>query len=174
MSLLSLEFILLSFATAIFLWSVRGQVRTLGFLVASGYFAFTYLATSGMISTFLFCVAGFLCALVVRRHPNLLWLAVGGLALTFIYERNYSFLGLVLPEDLRTNMLRTAGLSFLFFKILHVVIDTASGTLTRLPFFTYLAYCLNFTTFLLGKTGTASSAKPADSTIARRDGNPGQ
>lgn len=150
MSLLSLQFILLSFATAIFLWSVRGPFRILGFLAPSGYFAFSYLETSGMVSTVLFCCAGYLSALLVRKYPHLLWAVILGLTLTFIYARKYSFLFLVLPESLLTDLLRTAGLSFLFFKILHVVIDTASGTFKRLPFLTYLSYCLNFTTFLLG------------------------
>jgi len=67
----------------------------------------------------------------------------------FVYARNYSFLALVLPEDLRTTLFATAGLSFLFFKILHVVIDTAGGTVTPTWWY-YLGYCFNFTTFLLG------------------------
>jgi alginate O-acetyltransferase complex protein AlgI len=131
------------------MWSTRGVLRLLGFLLASGYFAYTYLGVLGMATTLAFCVAGFACAAFVRRNPKLLWLAVTGLALVFVYARNYSFLGLVLPEDLRTKILATAGLSFLFFKILHVVIDTAGGTIT-LSFWRYLTYCLNFTTFLLG------------------------
>ena len=139
------------------MWSTRGRTRVLGFLVASGFYAFTYLGTLGMVSTLAFCGVGFGCAVLVRRHPNRLWLAVTVLTLGFIYARSYSFLELVLPEDLRTTVFATAGLSFLFFKILHVVIDTAGGTVTRLPFWSYLAYCLNFTTFLLGPSIDGSS-----------------
>jgi alginate O-acetyltransferase complex protein AlgI len=131
------------------MWSTRGALRLLAFLLASGYFAYTYVGVAGMASTLAFCVAGFACAALVRRNPRWLWVAVTALALFFVYARNYSFLGLVLPESLRTKILATAGLSFLFFKILHVVIDTAGGTVT-LSFWRYLAYCLNFTTFLLG------------------------
>jgi D-alanyl-lipoteichoic acid acyltransferase DltB (MBOAT superfamily) len=131
------------------MWSTRGALRLSGFLVASGYFAYTYLGVSGMASTVAFCLAGFACAVFVRRYPKRLWLAISGLTLVFIYARNYSFLGLVLPEGLRTTILVTAGLSFLFFKILHVVIDTAGGTTTP-TLWRYLAYCFNFTTFLLG------------------------
>lgn len=131
------------------MWSTRGPVRLLGFLLASGYFAYTYLGVLGMASTLALCVAGFACAVFVRRNPRWLWLAVAALTLAFIYARNYSFLGLVLPEGFRTTLLATAGLSFLFFKILHVVIDTGGGTI-ELSFWRYLTYCLNFTTFLLG------------------------
>lgn len=132
------------------MWSFRGPVRVLGFLAASGYYAYTFLGKWGMAFTLLFCVVGFGCTRLVRHRPRLLWLAVAGMTLTFVYARSYSFLGVILPESLITSVFATAGLSFLFFKILHIVIDSAGGTLPRLPFWSYLAYCFNFTTFLLG------------------------
>jgi alginate O-acetyltransferase complex protein AlgI len=150
MSLFSLPFILLSLVTAMFMWSTRGQVRLLGFLAASVLYAFTYVGARGMAWTLAFCLLGFATAVFVRRYPNRLWLAVTGLTLVFVYARSYSFLEWVLPGGLHTTILATAGLSFLFFKILHVVIDTAGGTLARPPFWKYLGYCFNFTTFLLG------------------------
>jgi alginate O-acetyltransferase complex protein AlgI len=131
------------------MWSTRGALRMAGFLAASGYFAYTYLGVRGLAFTLAFCLAGFAGVFFVRRYPKRLWLAVTTLTLAFVYARNYSFLGLVLPEGLRTSVLATAGLSFLFFKILHVVIDTAGGTVTP-SLWRYLSYCLNFTTFLLG------------------------
>jgi D-alanyl-lipoteichoic acid acyltransferase DltB (MBOAT superfamily) len=149
LSFLSLQFILLSLAAAALMWSTRGAVRLLGFLLASGYFAYTFLGVRGMAWTLSYCVAGYVCAVVVRRYPRWLWLAVTALALVFIYARGYSFLRFVLPEGLQTRILATAGLSFLFFKILHVVIDTAGGAI-KLSFWRYLTYCFNFTTFLLG------------------------
>ena len=103
-----------------------------------------------MAATLVFCLVGFGCAAFVRAYPDRLWLAISGLTAGFVYARNYSFLDWVLPANLHTSVLATAGLSFLFFKILHIVIDTAGGTVPRLPFLRYLAYCLNFTTFLLG------------------------
>jgi D-alanyl-lipoteichoic acid acyltransferase DltB (MBOAT superfamily) len=46
--------------------------------------------------------------------------------------------------------LRTAGLSFLFFKVVHVAIDYGGGTIERLPLAEYLIYCFNFTAYLAG------------------------
>lgn len=120
-----------------------------GFLAVSGYYVYTYVGVRGMASTLAFCLAGFACVFFVRRYPRRLWLAVTALVLAFVYARNYSFLQWILPEGLRTSLLATAGLSFLFFKVLHVVIDTAGGTITP-SLWRYLSYCLNFTTFLLG------------------------
>ncbi len=150
MSLLSLPFILLSLATALFMWSTRGRLRLFGFLAASAFYAYSYLGPVGLVSTMTFCAAGFGCVLFVRRYPNRVWLAAAALTVCFVYAHNYSFLRFILPGELRTTILATAGLSFLFFKILHVVIDTASGTVTRMSVWSYFCYCLNFTTFLLG------------------------
>jgi len=149
LSLLSETFILLSLGTACWMWLTRGPWRLAGFLIASGYYAFSYVGVRGMAWTLGFCLAGFGCVLAVRARPARLWLAICALTLAFIYARSYSFLALVLPDGWRTTILATAGLSFLFFKILHVVIDSAGGAITP-SFGRYLAYCFNFTTFLLG------------------------
>jgi D-alanyl-lipoteichoic acid acyltransferase DltB (MBOAT superfamily) len=149
LSLLSETFILLALGTACWMWLTRGPWRLAGFLLASGYYAFSYVGPLGMAWTLGVCLAGFACVLAVRARPQWLWLAVCALTLAFVYARSYSFLSLALPDAWRTTILATAGLSFLFFKILHVVIDSAGGRIT--PSFThYLAYCFNFTTFLLG------------------------
>ena len=150
MSLLSLDFILLALATALFMWTTRGKLRLIGFLAASFFYAYSHLGAGGMASTLAFCAAGFACVLFVRRYPDRVWVAVTVLTVGFVYCHNYGVLQLLLPGGLRTSILATAGLSFLFFKILHVVIDTASGTVTRMSPWRYLCYCLNFTTFLLG------------------------
>jgi D-alanyl-lipoteichoic acid acyltransferase DltB (MBOAT superfamily) len=64
--------------------------------------------------------------------------------------RSYDFLKWMLPESLLTQVLSTIGLSFLFFKIVHIMIEARSGTLGQLHFLTYLGYCLNFVTFMMG------------------------
>lgn len=38
----------------------------------------------------------------------------------------------------------------MFFKIVHVVVDASGGTIGRLDLLTYLNYCLNFATFMMG------------------------
>jgi D-alanyl-lipoteichoic acid acyltransferase DltB (MBOAT superfamily) len=70
--------------------------------------------------------------------------------LLFIYMRNYDFLRWVLPNKVLAQTLATVGLSFLFFKVIHVMIEARSGTLGKLEFSTYVNYCLNFTTIMMG------------------------
>ena len=57
---------------------------------------------------------------------------------------------MLVPGQLLTQALSTIGLSFLFFKVVHVMIEARSGTLGTLQFPTFLNYCLNFTTFVMG------------------------
>jgi D-alanyl-lipoteichoic acid acyltransferase DltB (MBOAT superfamily) len=68
----------------------------------------------------------------------------------FIYMRQYEFLGWFIPDTLLTRALATVGLSFLLFKVLHVMIEARSRTLGPFDFISYLNYCLNFSTFMMG------------------------
>ena len=72
------------------------------------------------------------------------------LAVIFVYIwlKQYT----VLPQSifLRSPYL-TLGLSYIFFRVLHLLIETRDGTLKqRVGPFAFLMYCLNFTTFVSG------------------------
>ncbi|HEU4632230.1 MAG TPA: MBOAT family O-acyltransferase [Gemmatimonadaceae bacterium] len=151
-SLLSPAFLVLAVAAVVLLSGLRGLPRQLAFLAINLAFVWRlFLGTAGTVSTLLFAVLGYgLVQLGMRRGRAGL---VGGLTLLvllFVYMRHYELLDLFVPESLLVGVLATVGLSFLFFKIVHVVIDGYSGTLGPLDPLTYLNYCLNFTTFLMG------------------------
>ena len=68
----------------------------------------------------------------------------------FLYLRGYTLGGPAAPAGSATaGIIAFAGLSFLFFKMVHVVVDSWSGTIDQL-LGRYLNYCLNFTTVLMG------------------------
>jgi D-alanyl-lipoteichoic acid acyltransferase DltB (MBOAT superfamily) len=99
-----------------------------------------------------FCVLGYLCARAApgRRTAPLVGSLVG-LTLVFVFLRGYTLFGApLLPDSLAARVIGLVGLSFLFFKVIHVVVDAAGGTIERLPFTSYLNYCLNFTTVAMG------------------------
>ena len=75
---------------------------------------------------------------------------MGLLVAGFVYLRGYDLVVTLLPKGAWNSALATAGLSYLLFKVVHVIVDSAGGALPRLGFWSYIAYCLNFTTFLLG------------------------
>jgi len=152
LSLMSPSFLGLSLAAAVLLAILAGAGRQVAFLVANVVFLWPLLlGPQGVISTIAFCLLGYLLTRLILWQPG--WGFGGSLiayVLLFVYMRNYDFLHWLLPEGVLTAGLSTVGLSFLFFKIVHVMIEAQSRTLGSLEFLTYLNYCLNFTTFMMG------------------------
>lgn len=151
-SLLSAEFLLLALTAAALVTVLRGTVRQLAFLIANLIFVWgLLLGPIGTISTFVFALVGYLLIRLIQNSSTRAFvLGLGGFVLLFVYMRNYDFLGWMLPDQARTSLLATAGLSFLFFKVVHVMIEARSGTLGQLTFLNYLNYGFNFTAFMMG------------------------
>jgi hypothetical protein len=150
MALLSLSFIVLAISLVAWVRVMRGPLRLAGFVLGSAVYAATLLSPVGRVSTALFVLAGFVFARLVQRRPQYTAAAVGLLVAAFVYLRGYDLLVTLLPKGSWNSALATAGLSYLLFKVVHVIVDSAGGALPRLGFWSYVAYCLNFTTFLLG------------------------
>lgn len=151
MSLLSLEFWALASVATILLTSLRGLARHAAFLTANLLFIWALLGAAGTATTVLFCLLGYLIIHLTRSSNALgLYISVTAYLALFVYMQNYDFLGILLPDEALFPFLSTIGLSFLFFKILHVMIEARSNTLGPLNFPTYFNYCLNFTTFMMG------------------------
>lgn len=149
---MSAAFLLLSLAAVLLLTSLRGLPRQLAFLAINSVFLVVLLlGPLGAAAILMFSLLGYALsrALLAGRVTGLA-LPVGGLTLLFIYMQQYTFLQLLLPDLLLSRIFAVVGLSFLFFKIVHVMIEAQSGTLGRLDLFTYLNYCFNFTTYLMG------------------------
>ena len=150
-SLLSLEFLSFSVLSIILVSSLGGPVRSVVFLAANVGFVWFILGSGGTLSTLLFCFFGYSLVRAHQRWPTLkLYHTLPLLVVLFVYMRNYEMLQWIVPDSLLTNILRTVGLSFILFKIIHVLIDSRSGMLRKLEFITYLNYCLNFATFMMG------------------------
>jgi D-alanyl-lipoteichoic acid acyltransferase DltB (MBOAT superfamily) len=152
LSLMSSPFLGLAIATALLMAGLSGFLRQAVFLAANILFVWgLLLGFKGAVSTIAFCLLGYLLTLLILRQRQ--WgfvTSVVAFVLLFIYMRNYDFLHWVLPNGVLAQTLATVGLSFLFFKIVHVMIEARSGTLGSLEFPTYLNYCMNFTTFMMG------------------------
>lgn len=151
-SLMSPEFLALSITTALLLATLRGGARQAAFLAANFSFLWVLLlGPQGALSTVGFCLLGYILTRLILRSPRRGFPAsVMAFVLLFIYMQNYYFLQQLAPYHMLTNAFRTIGLSFLFFKIVHVMIEARSGTLGTLELATYINYCLNFTTFMMG------------------------
>lgn len=151
-SLLSPGFLALALAAIVLLSLLQGVARQLAFLALNLIFVWgLLLGLVGAASTLLFTLVGFGLVHLARRQGRA-GLAMGLVAfvILFVTMRRYDFLGWILPETFLPWFLSTIGLSFLFFKIVHVMVDAHGGTLGRFDLLTYLNYCLNFATFMMG------------------------
>lgn len=152
LSLLSPGFLGLAFAAIVLLPVLRGSARQIAFIAINLAFIWGVLlgpASTVIVLFFSLLGYGLVQVALARRRTSLvvaLTLYVG----LFVYLQRYDFLYVVLPDAALPRLLSTIGLSFLFFKIVHVVVDAYGGALGRLDSLTYLNYCLNFATFAMG------------------------
>ena len=150
LALLSPWFLGIAVAAIVLVSALRGTARQLVFLALNLLFVSGFLlGPRGALSTILFALLGYGLVLAGTRRRTFVAALVLYVAV-FIYMRGYGFLDVLLPESFLVRALSTIGLSFLFFKVVHVIVDAQAGTLGRLDLLTYLNYCLNFTTFVMG------------------------
>jgi D-alanyl-lipoteichoic acid acyltransferase DltB (MBOAT superfamily) len=148
----SWQFLALSGTAALLIPAAPPAFRGPLFLVVNATFALSYWGLSTAPIAIAFCLAGYVCArLVAGRGAGALAVAVTALTVAFAVLRGYSLDGFrATSPPASGGVLAFAGLSFLFFKMTHVVVDTAAGTMAPPPFWHYVRYCTNFTTLLMG------------------------
>ena len=147
----SLQFVLFGLAVAIIsnfsrsqLWrSTVLMLASLGFLAMLAQDPILFLPLAG------FLLLGFLGLTLIRhglsRYLTVLVILV---VLAYAWLKKYTFL----PEGIFLHHpYFTLGLSYIFFRVLHLLIETADGDEKRqINIGTYLLYTLNFTTFVSG------------------------
>lgn len=151
MPLSSWSFVLLAGAAILTLPIASGSVRTAAFLVLNAAFASSYWGLVAVPVAVGFLLLGYGAARVANGRGSLALAALLLLLIaTFTYLRGYT-IGWTTPRnDMPAGIIAIVGLSFLFFKMVHVVIDASSGVISPPSLPHYLNYCLNFTTLLMG------------------------
>jgi len=151
-SLLSLRFLLLAVVAIVATSRLTGALRQLAFLGLNLVFVWLMVLGTGPTVVILgLSVLGYaLAQWCTGQGSSRLLIGISVLTALFVYLRGYGLLEWVLPHSLLLRLASTVGLSFLFFKIVHVLADARSGTLGRLDLLTFLNYCLGFTTFMMG------------------------
>jgi alginate O-acetyltransferase complex protein AlgI len=127
-------------------------LRDLVLLVANAYFlsSFNTQALTAFVPMAAFIALGYVGALILHRRQSGLSLRIF-LMLTlgiFFWIKKYSF---VPSQVFLTQPYVTIGLSYMFFRMLQLQIDAASGNLEKFPDpIAYLNYILNFATLISG------------------------
>jgi D-alanyl-lipoteichoic acid acyltransferase DltB (MBOAT superfamily) len=151
-SVLSLPFFAIALAAVLSVNSSTGLIRQAMFLLINVAFVVYVLpGWIGVLPVAVIMLLGYGLALASRdRDGRVLALGLVCLVLLFAWMRRYDVLELILPTEILPTGLAVVGLSFIFFKVIHVVVDYRAGSIERLDLLTYTNYCLNFTTFLMG------------------------
>lgn len=95
-------------------------------------------------------ILGYACVCAVRRWQSRLVVAAGIVATVglFLYLKRYAFVAAI-PALPFTYL--TLGLSYILFRIIHLIVDTAGGDLKkRVGLVDYYNYTCNFLTFISG------------------------
>lgn len=147
----SLQFVAFGLTIAAILNLSRNRVWRSSILLAASLFFIGFIAHSvtALLPLALFLLVGFLSIrLLQSRHPRLMTLCVAVVILAYAWLKKYTFL----PHATFLNHpYLVLGISYIFFRVLHLIIETGEGSETRsISLFSYLTYTLNFTTFVCG------------------------
>src|SRR5262249_29105744 len=97
-----------------------------------------------------FLAVGYAGVLMLRhtRHPLASFVFIVAIIAAFFWLKRYSFV----PHEFRLSFVyEVVGLSYVFFRVLHLIIDVGQGAITeRISPLSYLNYTLNFPTLVSG------------------------
>jgi D-alanyl-lipoteichoic acid acyltransferase DltB (MBOAT superfamily) len=99
-----------------------------------------------------FVASGFVVARILAWRPSrtLLVIYIVALTVTFVLLKRYDFLRLLPGDTLLAHTLDLVGLSFIFFRQIHYVVDVAQREIGRVELLSYLCYQLNPFSLLAG------------------------
>lgn len=104
------------------------------------------------IGLVVFVLAGFaavrLAQTRLRGFGLTLLLAV--LVAAFLVVKKYAFLNAFLPSDVLAHPIQLVGISYMLFKLIHLLVDCWQSDIKQVSFITYVNYQLGFFTLLAG------------------------
>tara|TARA_R110002126_G_scaffold4971_21_gene26057 strand:- start:3493 stop:5166 length:1674 start_codon:yes stop_codon:yes gene_type:complete len=151
MSIGSPLFFLACFVAGIICFHRDRPYWKIGFLAFNFGFVATFFSTvETILPLALFCISGFVAIRISERYRGIaaLWAIILALLILFIFLKKYEITGSQAAFEFDYP---TIGLSYILFRILHLVIDSREGAINRSPtLLEYLNYVLFFLTFVSG------------------------
>jgi alginate O-acetyltransferase complex protein AlgI len=154
----SLAFLLLCIAVVAVVHFVRGKrLRQILLAVANASFLLTFVPDRRSAVYFAVVLAGtYISLLLVRslRRGAVLTAAIVLIVLVFLYFKRFKFFASWVPVpfewDLVQNPVELVGLSYMLFKLVHMLVDEWQGQLAPFNLWSYLNYQLAFFTLTAG------------------------
>jgi D-alanyl-lipoteichoic acid acyltransferase DltB (MBOAT superfamily) len=156
-------------AAAVFFWLPAVRLRQLLWACGNGLVVWLMLPNMASLAVLaVFVVSGYVMARVLRVWPSG-WLLSGylvALVAAYLVLKPYQFLALLLPGGyaslpgriagltisggVLSNVVRIAGLSYMLFRQIHVLVDALQGQIERISLWSYVNYQINLFTILAG------------------------
>jgi alginate O-acetyltransferase complex protein AlgI len=147
----SLQFVFFGLAAALISNFSPSRVWRSGVLMAVSIIFLALLAPDPVMFVPLvgFLALGYVTILLIRRGwSKILTISVIAVVFAYVWLKKYTFLPAGIFID---HPYFTLGLSYIFFRVTHLVVDTGEGDQQNLVTpFSYLLYTLNFTTLVSG------------------------
>lgn len=147
----SFNFILFIFSSLMFFWSVPPQWRAKAIIPLSNVlFLIAFIPFNHLFYLAGFVLYGYIVTHLCQRYKtHLLFFTTAIFTIfLFLYLRQYQFLSFLPYPD---NFPFIIGLSYLFFRVMQIVIDTSNGDIKETPSFVqYLNFTCNFLMILSG------------------------
>lgn len=152
----SFQFVLFGLAVALLINFSRARIWRSAILLLSSFAFIAIIAHTSLLQTCIvliplaaFLLLGYVALLLIeKKFPQSLLFSLIAVILVYIWLKKYTFL----PEFSFLHFSYfTLGLSYIFFRVLHLLIDRAeSSDKQPINLFQYLLYTLNFTTLVSG------------------------
>ena len=122
-------------------------------IAANGAFLYPFIGNiPSWTGLAIFILAGYAAVRLAQtrlRGPGLTILLVA-LVAAFLVVKKYAFLETFLPLDVLTHPVQIIGISYMLFKLIHMLVDCWQKDITEVRFLTYVNYQLGFFTLLAG------------------------
>lgn len=133
---------------------IPGKAPRQGLLVAANaVFLFPFINNwQSWAGLAVFVVGGFIMVRLAQARLRGLWLTlfIVGLVAAFLYVKSYDFLSLALSDRVLDHPIALIGISYMLFKLVHMLVDGWQRELVPVNFLTYANYQLGFFTLLAG------------------------
>ena len=166
MNFLSLDFVLFSLAAVFLINSQKNKYRSGVFLLFNLIFLSTFIGSfSTLIALLAFLAWGYLfCCILLSRwraryHTFFFILSIGGLLVSFVLFKKYKILEFMFsPGRFPLNHnIQIVGLSYMLFRVIHLMIECWERRGVKLNVFSYLNYLIGFHMLLAGPIQRYSS-----------------
>ncbi|MDY6934511.1 MAG: MBOAT family O-acyltransferase [Spirochaetota bacterium] len=154
MNIASIPFLIfISLSVILFLLGNNLVYRQLLLSFINLIFLITYIQNiNTCIVFFVFILSSYLILKLIKKYSlqNYIFIFVSIIVVFFLFIKKYDFLKLIIPTNLLDHKIELIGISYMMFKLIHMIIDLYQNQLSNIKLLYYANYQLGFFSLLAG------------------------